>query len=159
MHCSNCGFKGGKKELNVSLRDMKREWTCLNCGAFHDRDVNAAVNILNVIEPKTKVEKIFEETAVEMPVQLLLFDEVAVRVASRREGALVDYLSDTEEAWLLASQHFPMRCQPSLSPSFSLVCLNDGWESRAVSQSSVGRMSTPFRLRSDTDGVFNFAFR
>ena len=68
--CSNCGFKGGKKELNV------REWTCLNCGAFHDRDVNAAVNILNVIQPKTKVE-IFEETVVEMPVQLSLFNEVA----------------------------------------------------------------------------------
>ena len=68
--CSNCGFKGGKKELNV------REWTCLNCGAFHDRDVNAAVNILNVIQPKTKVE-IFEETVVEMPVLLSLFNEVA----------------------------------------------------------------------------------
>ncbi|NES08133.1 MAG: IS200/IS605 family element transposase accessory protein TnpB, partial [Okeania sp. SIO2F4] len=26
--CSCCGFKGGKKELNV------REWTCLNCGTF-----------------------------------------------------------------------------------------------------------------------------
>ena len=95
--CSNCGFKGGKKELNVSLRDMKREWTCLNCGTFHDRDINAAVNILNVIQPKNKVE-IFEETAVEMPVQLSLFNEVAVRVASRREGSTVDYLSDTEEA-------------------------------------------------------------
>ncbi|NES65580.1 MAG: IS200/IS605 family element transposase accessory protein TnpB [Okeania sp. SIO2D1] len=68
--CSNCGFKGGKKELNV------REWTCLNCGAFHDRDVNAAVNILNVIQSKTKVE-IFEDTVVEMPVQLSLFNEVA----------------------------------------------------------------------------------
>jgi len=38
--CSHCGFKGGKKELNV------REWTCLNCGSHHDRDVNASVNIL-----------------------------------------------------------------------------------------------------------------
>lgn len=37
--CSNCGFHGGKKELNV------REWTCLNCGVFHDRDTNAANNI------------------------------------------------------------------------------------------------------------------
>ncbi|GGA10026.1 hypothetical protein CYANOKiyG1_23010 [Okeania sp. KiyG1] len=38
--CSNCGFKGGKLDLHV------REWECLNCGAKHDRDENAAINIL-----------------------------------------------------------------------------------------------------------------
>nr|WP_072719601.1 RNA-guided endonuclease TnpB family protein [Planktothrix tepida] len=38
--CSDCGFRGGKKELNI------REWTCLNCGKSHDRDINAANNIL-----------------------------------------------------------------------------------------------------------------
>ncbi|NES01821.1 MAG: IS200/IS605 family element transposase accessory protein TnpB [Okeania sp. SIO2F4] len=38
--CSNCGFKGGKLDLQV------REWECLNCGAKHDRDQNAAINIL-----------------------------------------------------------------------------------------------------------------
>ncbi|WP_367267870.1 zinc ribbon domain-containing protein [Okeania sp. SIO2C9] len=37
---SNCGFKGGKLDLQV------REWECLNCGAKHDRDENAAINIL-----------------------------------------------------------------------------------------------------------------
>src|SRR5690606_25995872 len=37
--CSNCGVVGDKKPLHV------REWTCL-CGTIHDRDVNAAINIL-----------------------------------------------------------------------------------------------------------------
>ncbi len=38
--CSCCGFKGGKLDLSV------REWECLNCGTKHDRDENAAINIL-----------------------------------------------------------------------------------------------------------------
>ena len=38
--CSCCGFRGGKLDLQV------REWECLNCGAKHDRDENAAINIL-----------------------------------------------------------------------------------------------------------------
>ena len=37
--CSTCGFKGGKKDLSV------RGWVCISCGAEHDRDVNAAINI------------------------------------------------------------------------------------------------------------------
>ena len=39
--CSCCGHKDGKKELSV------REWICSNCGAIHERDINAAINILN----------------------------------------------------------------------------------------------------------------
>lgn len=38
--CHECGWK--YKELKLS----EREWTCRNCGTRHDRDVNAALNIL-----------------------------------------------------------------------------------------------------------------
>ncbi len=38
--CSACGVKDGPKPLSV------REWACAACGTIHDRDVNAAKNIL-----------------------------------------------------------------------------------------------------------------
>jgi putative transposase len=38
--CNVCGNSGGRKELDV------REWECLYCGTSHDRDINAALNIL-----------------------------------------------------------------------------------------------------------------
>ena len=38
--CSACGVRDGPKPLSV------REWNCAACGTHHDRDVNAAKNIL-----------------------------------------------------------------------------------------------------------------
>ncbi len=38
--CSNCGYK------HDALKLSEREWTCPGCGTRHDRDVNAARNLL-----------------------------------------------------------------------------------------------------------------
>jgi putative transposase len=37
--CSTCGWK------NDALQLKDRAWTCHRCGTFHDRDVNAAINL------------------------------------------------------------------------------------------------------------------
>ena len=39
--CHNCGY------VNHDLKLSDREWLCPECGIKHDRDVNAAINILN----------------------------------------------------------------------------------------------------------------
>ena len=39
--CHDCGHK------YAGLRLSEREWTCEHCGTLHDRDVNAALNILD----------------------------------------------------------------------------------------------------------------
>jgi IS605 OrfB family transposase len=42
--CSNCGYKNEKLKLN------DREWICEACGICHDRDNNAAKNLLRQLE-------------------------------------------------------------------------------------------------------------
>ena len=41
--CSNCGHKVSKDEMGLDVR----KWDCPECREHHDRDINAAVNILN----------------------------------------------------------------------------------------------------------------
>jgi transposase len=38
--CAACGGPQGREDLVV------REWICGGCGAWHDRDINSAINIL-----------------------------------------------------------------------------------------------------------------
>jgi len=39
--CHVCGERDGKKSEDI------RKWICPHCGALHDRDINASINILN----------------------------------------------------------------------------------------------------------------
>jgi putative transposase len=41
--CARCGHRDGPKPLEVRI------WTCCACGSIHDRDVNAARNIRNIL--------------------------------------------------------------------------------------------------------------
>lgn len=49
--CSSCGY------IRKSLSIDEREWVCPECGCIHDRDVNAAINIMYFALAKYKVEK------------------------------------------------------------------------------------------------------
>lgn len=49
--CSTCGY------INSQLELKDREWTCPNCNSILDRDVNAAINILNFSSRYLPVER------------------------------------------------------------------------------------------------------
>jgi putative transposase len=50
QRCATCGHQDGEKVLHI------RKWDCPQCGAHHDRDVNAALNILHEGLKKPSIE-------------------------------------------------------------------------------------------------------
>ena len=56
--CSMCEFK------NEELKLHQREWVCSNCGTKHDRDVNAAKNIVKLGQDMSKVKPVEKTTSI-----------------------------------------------------------------------------------------------
>lgn len=45
--CSSCGVKPDSRPKGIADLGI-REWECCDCGELHDRDINSAINILNL---------------------------------------------------------------------------------------------------------------
>lgn len=56
--CSACGFK------NEELKLHQRKWECKRCCAKHDRDINAAKNIVKLGQDMSKVKPVEKTTSV-----------------------------------------------------------------------------------------------
>ena len=86
--CSGCGHRTVKMPLSV------REWTCAECGAVHDRDVNAAINIKRLAIESKRPEGIGSlrvEGTLNLPVKVAGIPGEARTVAEKlTHGARLD---------------------------------------------------------------------
>lgn len=56
--CCTCG------QVNDELKLSQREWICKNCGSLHDRDINAAKNIMKLGQDMSKVKPVERSTSI-----------------------------------------------------------------------------------------------
>lgn len=77
--CSDCGY------VNDDLALGDREWTCPECGARHDRDHNAAKNIMRVGRDTSQPASGGGRTPVEKRTSVLSMKDLAAKRGARRE--------------------------------------------------------------------------
>ncbi|MET7936454.1 RNA-guided endonuclease TnpB family protein, partial [Streptomyces sp. NPDC005322] len=78
--CSVCGFREGRKPLHV------REWTCAECGTLHDRDHNAARNVLCEGRRIVATGRVETPNACGVPVRRAHVPAQRVEAGSPRQG-------------------------------------------------------------------------
>ncbi|MGW7403209.1 zinc ribbon domain-containing protein [Streptomyces sp. NPDC054833] len=78
--CSACGFRDGPEPLHV------REWTCGECVAVHDRDHNAARNVLFEGRRIVTAGRVETPNACGVPVGRAHVPAQRVAAGSRRKG-------------------------------------------------------------------------
>jgi putative transposase len=59
--CSECG------NINTELKLEEREWKCKSCGKEHDRDVNAAINVLKFGMEQTELKRLENVSSIGSP--------------------------------------------------------------------------------------------
>ncbi|MFE4695560.1 RNA-guided endonuclease InsQ/TnpB family protein [Streptomyces sp. NPDC056738] len=79
--CSACGFRDGPKPLHV------REWTCSACATVHDRDHNAARNVLFEGRRIVAAGRVETPNACGAPVRRAHVPAQRVEAGSPREGS------------------------------------------------------------------------
>jgi putative transposase len=96
--CSSCGHKLETLDLGT------REWTCPNCGVNHDRDLNAAINILHVGQSDCYGEAIKSHAIGDLGLEIPMALQKMIVKIERSNGVLVDHGSGqaaSSRAWQL----------------------------------------------------------